>query len=76
MAIWPRLLVCRLARKTLIYGTEKKPSHSEPENKNNSRVRGNFLPEALIFALTNPQYHDRFFIDLPVQYHSELEWKF
>ena len=30
VAIWPRLLVCRLARKTLIYGT-KKNSHSEPE---------------------------------------------
>ena len=47
VAIWPRLLVCRLARKTLIYGTKKTPSHSEPENKNKSRVTDNFLPEAL-----------------------------
>ena len=70
VAIWPRLLVCRLARKTLIYGTKKKnPSHSEPENKKKSRVTGNFLPEALIFALTNPQYDDRFFIELQVPCH-------
>ena len=29
---------------------------------------GKSLSEALIFALTNPQYDDRFFIELQVQY--------
>ena len=29
---------------------------------------GDFLSEALIFALTNPQYDDRLFIELQVQY--------
>ena len=29
---------------------------------------GKSLSEALIFASTNPQYDDRLFIDLPVQY--------
>ena len=34
----------------------------------NSRVTGKSLSEALIFASTNPQYDDRFFIELQVQY--------
>ena len=29
---------------------------------------GKSLSEALIFALTNPQYDDRLFTELPVQY--------
>ena len=29
---------------------------------------GKSLSEALIFASTNPQYHDRFFIELRIQY--------
>ena len=32
---------------------------------------GKFLSEALIFASTNPQYDDRLFIDLQVQYVHE-----
>ena len=32
---------------------------------------GKFLSEALIFASTNPQYDDRLFIDLQVQYIHE-----
>ena len=31
-------------------------------------VKGNSLSEALIFALTNPQYDDRLLIELQVQY--------
>ena len=30
--------------------------------------KGKSLSEALIFALTNPQYDDRLFIELPVEY--------
>ena len=33
-----------------------------------ARGTGNSLSEALIFASTKPQYDDRLFIDLPVQY--------
>ena len=29
---------------------------------------GKFMSEALIFASTNPQYDNRLFIELPVQY--------
>ena len=31
-------------------------------------VTGKFLSEALFFALSNPQYDDRLYIELPVQY--------
>ena len=31
-------------------------------------ITGKSLSEALIFALTNPQYDDRLFIELQVQY--------
>ena len=34
----------------------------------NKIVTGKSLSEALIFASTNPQYDDRLFIELPVQY--------
>ena len=36
---------------------------------------GKSLSEALIFALTNPQYDDRVFIELQVQY-VDNAWKF
>ena len=37
---------------------------------------GKSLSEALILASTNPQYDDRLFIELKVQYHYVPEWKF
>ena len=39
-----------------------------------SQITGQSLSEPLIFASTNPQYDDRFFIELQVQY--MLTWKF
>ena len=39
----------------------------------NLPLTGNFLSEALIFASTNPQYDDRLFIELQVQYMTILE---
>ena len=40
-------------------------SSVRPENRQNT---GKSLLEALILASTNPQYDDRLFIDLPIQY--------
>ena len=44
--------------------------HSSPSKLNylNTTNTGKSLSEALIFALTNPHYDDRFFIKLQVQY--------
>ena len=44
--------------------------HFESVNQNDifNEVTGKSLSEALFFASTNPQYNDRLFIDLPVQY--------
>ena len=57
MAIWPRLLVCRLARKTLIYGTKKKHSHSEPENENEIKNRG--LTKNISLHILNKSFIER-----------------
>ena len=35
---------------------------------------GKSLSEALIFASTNPQYHDRFFFELQVRYMKIPSW--
>ena len=42
-------------------------NEDEWKDKNDSDI-GKSLSEALIFASTNPQYDDRFFIELQVQY--------
>jgi len=34
----------------------------------NEPFTGKSMSEALIFASSNPQYHNRLFIELPVQY--------
>ena len=46
------------------------PSFAVPEKSKveNFFVTGKSLSEALIFASTNPQYDDRLFIELQVQY--------
>ena len=47
-------------------GQKKKKTENDCSESN--QITGKSLSEALIFASTNPQYHNRLFIELQVQY--------
>ena len=44
------------------------------KNKQNTMLTGKSLSKALIFASTNPQYDDRLYIELQVQYMKAQTW--